>query len=83
MAFEYVCVDCGRTFVRPGGHFFGPDPEVCKGCQNERYLAKLGPAGRKRLRERKRLRAKASRLRKRIVSAEAELQSVEARLEAL
>ena len=79
MAFEYVCVDCGRTFARRGGHFFGPDPEVCKGCRNERCLARLGPAGR----ERKRPRAKASRLRKRIVSAEAGLQSVEARPGAL
>ncbi|WP_420636211.1 hypothetical protein [Candidatus Palauibacter sp.] len=81
MALEYTCEDCERTFVRPG--WMGPGPRVCKGCQNKRYLARLGPEGRARLYERKRLRAKASRLRERIRLARGELQSVEARLEAL
>ena len=43
----------------------------------------LGPEGRARLRERERLRARVSRLGKRIHLAESDLQSVEARLAAL
>ena len=78
---EYTCEDCGRTLPRRG--WMGPDPEVCKRCQNARYLAKLGPEGRALLYERKRLRSKASRLRKRIRIAKAELRSVETRLAAL
>ena len=78
---EYTCEDCGRTLARRG--WMGPSPRVCKRCQNKRYLAKLGPEGRALLYERKRLRSRASRLRKRIREAEAELQSVKTRLAAL
>ena len=46
-------------------------------------VAKIGREGRERLKERKRLRAKASRLRRRIRLAEGDQQSVEARLAAL
>ena len=80
---EYVCEDCGRVRERRGWQYAGPTPRVCKRCQNKRYLAKIGPAGRARLKERKRLRARASRLQKRIRLAEGDLQSIEARLAAL
>ena len=80
---EYVCEDCGRGRERRGWQYAGSSPRVCKRCQNKRYLAKIGPEGRERLKERKRLRARVSGLRKRIRLAEDDLQSVEARLAAL
>jgi hypothetical protein len=80
---EVICEDCGATEVRWTREAWprGPEPGICKRCQNARYLAGQSPERRRQRNQRKALLAKRRRLELKIQKAQADLQSVVAALD--